>query len=126
MTDTFDYITRFVVIVFGYCVAVLAAGFFLAAILYSQIDVLGYALSDPFFQDVFTEIRDAWDMTGFTQRFSLAAPCLPLWQVVSAFPSACADYRQRSQRLEIFIALLHWRSGDRVAGNGNRITFLDP
>ncbi len=76
MTDTFDYISRFVVIVFGYCVAVLAAGFFLAAILYSQIDVLGYALSDPFFQDVFNEIRDAWDMTGFYAAVLIGGPVL--------------------------------------------------
>ncbi|TCQ81982.1 hypothetical protein EDF68_101364 [Ochrobactrum sp. BH3] len=76
MTDTFDYITRFVVIVFGYCLAVLAAGFFLAAILYSQIDVLGYALSDPFFRDVFTEIRDAWDMTGFYAAVLVGGPVL--------------------------------------------------
>jgi hypothetical protein len=76
LTDTFDYISRFVVIVFGYCVAVLAAGFFLAAILYSQIDVLGYALSDPFFQDVFNEIRDAWDMTGFYAAVLIGGPVL--------------------------------------------------
>ncbi|MCX2695491.1 MULTISPECIES: hypothetical protein [Ochrobactrum] len=76
MTDTFDYITRFVVIVFGYCVAVLAAGFFLAAILYSQVDVLGYAMSDPFFQDIFTEIRDSWDMTGFYAAVLVGGPVL--------------------------------------------------
>lgn len=76
MTDTFDYIMRFVVIVFGYCIAVLAAGFFLAAILYSQIDVLGYALSGPFFEDVFTEIRDAWNMTGFYAAILVGGPVL--------------------------------------------------
>jgi len=76
LTDTFDYITRFTIIVFGYCIAVLAAGFFLAAILYSQIDVLGYALSDPFFQDVFTEIRGAWDMSGFYAAVLVGGPVL--------------------------------------------------
>ncbi|MDT6939920.1 hypothetical protein RI570_07165 [Brucella pseudogrignonensis] len=76
MTDTFDYIMRFAVIVFGYCIAVLAAGFFLAAILYSQVDVLGYALSDPFFEDVFTEIRNGWDMTGFYAAVLVGGPVL--------------------------------------------------
>ncbi|OYR19875.1 hypothetical protein [Brucella thiophenivorans] len=76
MTDTFDYITRFAIIVFGYCLAVLAAGFFLAAILYSQIDVLGYAMSDPFFEDVFTEIRNSWDTTGFYAAVLVGGPVL--------------------------------------------------
>lgn len=39
MNDTFDYITRFVIVVFGYCCAVLAAGWFLAAILFRTLGV---------------------------------------------------------------------------------------
>lgn len=37
MTDTFDYIMRFGAILFGYCVAVLAAGWFWAAILFRSV-----------------------------------------------------------------------------------------
>lgn len=37
MNDTFDYIMRFVVIVFGYCCALLAASWFLTAILFRPI-----------------------------------------------------------------------------------------
>lgn len=76
MTDTFDYICRFAVIIFGFCCAVLAAGFFLAAILYSQVDVLAYAATDPFFQDIFAEIRDSWDMTGFYAAVLVGGPIL--------------------------------------------------
>lgn len=39
MNDTFDYIMRFVVIVFGYCCALLAAGWFLTAILFRLIGI---------------------------------------------------------------------------------------
>ncbi len=39
MNDTFDYITRFVIIVLGYCCGVLAAGWFLAAILFRTLGV---------------------------------------------------------------------------------------
>ena len=39
MNDTLDYIMRFVVIVFGYCCAVLAAGWFLAAILFRTLGI---------------------------------------------------------------------------------------
>lgn len=37
MTDTFDYIMRFVAILFGYCAAVLVAGWFWAAILLRSV-----------------------------------------------------------------------------------------
>lgn len=37
MTDIFDYIMRFVAILFGYCAAVLAAGWFWAAILFRSV-----------------------------------------------------------------------------------------
>ena len=39
MNDTLDYIMRFVVVVFGYCCAVLAAGWFLAAILFRTLGI---------------------------------------------------------------------------------------
>ena len=39
MNDTFDYITRFVIVVFGYCCALLAAGWFLAAILFRTLGI---------------------------------------------------------------------------------------
>src|SRR5690606_16431772 len=39
LNDTFDYITRFVIVVFGYCCAVLAAGWFLAAILFRTLGI---------------------------------------------------------------------------------------
>ncbi|KAB2657077.1 hypothetical protein F9K94_11875 [Brucella tritici] len=39
MNDTFDYITRFVIVVFGYCCGVLTAGWFLAAILFRTLGI---------------------------------------------------------------------------------------
>jgi signal transduction histidine kinase len=39
LNDTFDYITRFVIVVFGYCCALLAAGWFLAAILFRTLGI---------------------------------------------------------------------------------------
>ena len=76
MTDTFDYISRFVVIVFGYCLAILMAGFFLAAMLYSQIDVLNYAQSDVFFENTFSEIHNAWNISGFYAAVLVGGPVL--------------------------------------------------
>ena len=48
MNDTFDYITRFVIVVFGYCCGVLAAGWFLAAILFRTLGIdFAMMASDP-------------------------------------------------------------------------------
>ncbi|MBN9044918.1 MAG: hypothetical protein J0H18_04530 [Rhizobiales bacterium] len=90
MNDTFDYISRFVVILFGYCCAVLAAGWFLAAILYSQIDVLAYALADPFLGDVLEDMRAAWDMTGFYAAVLVAGPVLAIMAGSLSFLPAAA------------------------------------
>lgn len=84
----FDYIARFVIILLGYCCAALAAGFFLAAILYSQIDVLAYALYDPFFQDIFADVRAAWEITGFYAIVLVAGPVLAIMAgIFSFFPA---------------------------------------
>ncbi|RXX17220.1 hypothetical protein DBA26_05155 [Brucella canis] len=39
MNDTFDYIMRFAIVVFSYCCAVLAVGWFLAAILFRNLGI---------------------------------------------------------------------------------------
>ncbi len=64
MNDTFDYIMRFAVIVFGYCCALLAAGWFLTAILFRTIGV------DAMMQDFVmladsTDAGAAWVATSF-------------------------------------------------------------
>ncbi len=64
MNDTFDYIMRFVVIVFGYCCALLAAGWFLAAILFRTIGI------DSMMQDFAmladnADISAMWTATSF-------------------------------------------------------------
>ncbi|NKW79154.1 hypothetical protein HGG72_00525 [Ochrobactrum pecoris] len=64
MNDTFDYITRFVIIVFGYCCSVLVAGWFLAAILFRTLGV------DSFMNDFVMMASDIdtgslWAATSF-------------------------------------------------------------
>lgn len=39
MNDTFDYIMRFVIVVFGYCCSLLVTGWFLAAVLFRTMGV---------------------------------------------------------------------------------------
>lgn len=60
MNDTFDYITRFVVIVFSYCCGVLAAGWFLAAILFRTLGI------DPLMNDFISFAAVAVDTDGGT------------------------------------------------------------
>lgn len=72
---------RLAAILLGYCCAMLAAGFFLAAIFYSQIDMMGYAQSesigaDPFFESFFVNIGDAWMMGGFYAAVLVGGPVL--------------------------------------------------
>ncbi len=50
MNDTFDYISRFFAVLFGFCCAMLVAGWFLAAILYSRLDL--FDLVRGFFIDL--------------------------------------------------------------------------
>ena len=66
MNDTFDYIMRFVVILFGYCCGLLATGWFLAAILFRSIGV--DALLDDFVIIAGasnTEAATLWATTSF-------------------------------------------------------------
>lgn len=132
MTDTFDYISRFVVIVFGYCLAVLAAGFFLAAILYSQIDVLGYALSDPIFEGDFADMQDAWGMTGFYAAVLVGGPVLAFMAgSFSFFPALVliliAELRSWNSSLPyciggLVIGLLGVGAGSMLAVNDQQIS----
>ncbi|MGU3401436.1 hypothetical protein ACLBWS_17145 [Brucellaceae bacterium D45D] len=64
MSDTFDYIMRFAVIVCGYCCALLAAGWFATAILFRTIGV------DAMMQDFVmlsdrTDVGAIWAATSF-------------------------------------------------------------
>jgi hypothetical protein len=66
VNDTFDYIMRFVVILFGYCCGLLATGWFLAAILFRSIGV--DALMDDFAMMAGasnTEAATLWATTSF-------------------------------------------------------------
>lgn len=71
MTDTFDYITRFVVIVFGYCCAVLAAGYFLAAVLYGQFDLNALLRHDVDGNAAFNPFVGNWGSEGFQAALHL-------------------------------------------------------
>lgn len=64
MNDSFDYITRFVVIVIGYCCGLLAAGWFLAAILFRTLGIDSF-MSDFIMMASDSEAGSLWATTSF-------------------------------------------------------------
>ncbi|MBC2884150.1 hypothetical protein H7Q97_01900 [Ochrobactrum sp. CM-21-5] len=64
MNDTFDYITRFVIVVIGYCCGVLTAGWFLAAIMFRTLGV-DSLMNDFVMIANDTDAGSLWAMTSF-------------------------------------------------------------
>lgn len=72
MSDILHILARIIVIVVGYCIALVAAGGFLAAIFYSQLDALDYVFNDnysPFYWDQFFEDKSLYTAAIFGAMF---------------------------------------------------------
>lgn len=66
-------------IVIGYGCAVLAAGFFLATLLYSQIDLNVITGDFIFWQDDVADLKDLWSPFGYYNAVLVAAPILAVF-----------------------------------------------